>query len=43
MESGSRVRHLISRTVSVYDVDVAFVAIEEGAAVMKILLDWQGE
>ena len=36
------VRHLISRTVSVYDMDAAFVGLEELADVMKILLDRQG-
>lgn len=35
-------RHLISRILSVPDVEAAFVALEEGAGVMKVLLDWQG-
>ena len=34
-------QQLISRTLPVHEVDAAFAALEEGAGVMKVLLDWQ--
>jgi threonine dehydrogenase-like Zn-dependent dehydrogenase len=34
-------QQLISRTLPVHEVDTAFAALEEGAGVMKVLLDWQ--
>jgi (R,R)-butanediol dehydrogenase/meso-butanediol dehydrogenase/diacetyl reductase len=35
-------QHLISQTRPVHEVDAAFTALEEGADVMKVLLEWQG-